>query len=71
MKYLNTKIVVLKYQLPLAEIIVGFYDALKFVSKGYASFDYEHIDPQKGDLVKHLICTGRTRCLLTFRRIKY
>lgn len=52
MKYLNTKIVVLKYQLPLAEIIVGFYDALKSVSKGYASFDYEHIDPQKGDLVK-------------------
>ena len=34
MKYLNTKIVVLKYQLPLAEIIVGFYDALKSVSKG-------------------------------------
>lgn len=52
MKYLNTKIVVLKYHLPLAEIIVGFYDALKSVSKGYASFDYEHIDPQKGDLVK-------------------
>lgn len=52
MKYLNTKIVVLKYHLPLAEIIVGFYDALKSVSKGYASFDYEHIEPQTGDLVK-------------------
>ena len=52
MKYLNTKIVVLKYHLPLAEIIVGFYDALKSVSKGYASFDYEHVDPQEGDLVK-------------------
>ena len=52
MKYLNVKIVVLKYHLPLAEIIVGFYDALKSVSKGYASFDYEHIEPQKGDLVK-------------------
>jgi GTP-binding protein LepA len=52
MKYMNTKIVVLKYHLPLAEIIVGFYDALKSVSKGYASFDYEHIPPQEGELVK-------------------
>ncbi|MDR1194988.1 MAG: translation elongation factor 4 [Endomicrobium sp.] len=52
MRYLNTKIIVLKYHLPLAEIIVGFYDALKSVSKGYASFDYEHIEPQPGDLVK-------------------
>lgn len=52
MKYLNTKIVVLKYHIPLAEIIVGFYDLLKSVSKGYASFDYEHIEPQLGDLVK-------------------
>lgn len=52
MKYLNAKIVVLKYHLPLAEIIVGFYDALKSVSKGYASFDYEHVEPQEGDLVK-------------------
>jgi GTP-binding protein LepA len=52
MKYLNAKIIVLKYHLPLAEIIVGFYDALKSVSKGYASFDYEHIEPQPGDLVK-------------------
>lgn len=52
MKYMNTKIVVLKYHLPLAEIIVGFYDALKSVSKGYASFDYEHIESQTGDLVK-------------------
>jgi GTP-binding protein LepA len=52
MKYMNTKITLLKYRLPLAEIIVGFYDALKSVSKGYASFDYEHIDPQQGELVK-------------------
>ncbi|MDR3256981.1 MAG: translation elongation factor 4 [Endomicrobium sp.] len=52
MKYMNTKIVVLKYNMPLAEIIVGFYDVLKSTSKGYASFDYEHIDPQIGDLVK-------------------
>jgi GTP-binding protein LepA len=52
MKYLNTKIILLKYNLPLAEIIVGFYDALKSVSKGYASFDYVHIEHQKGQLAK-------------------
>ncbi|MDD5022313.1 MAG: elongation factor 4, partial [Endomicrobiaceae bacterium] len=52
MKYLDTRIVILKYELPLAEIIVGFYDSLKSISKGYASFDYEHIAPQLGELVK-------------------
>jgi GTP-binding protein LepA len=52
MKYMNTKIVVLKYHMPLAEIIVSFFDAVKSISKGYASFNYEHIDPQLGDLVK-------------------
>ncbi|GMO66931.1 MAG: translation elongation factor 4 [Endomicrobiia bacterium] len=52
MKYIDAKTIILKYHMPLAEIIVGFYDALKSVSKGYASFDYEHIDPQLGNLVK-------------------
>ena len=52
MKYLDMKIIILKYDIPLAEIIVGFYDALKSVSKGYASFDYEHIAPRIGELVK-------------------
>ncbi|MDR2399582.1 MAG: translation elongation factor 4 [Endomicrobium sp.] len=52
MKYMNLKIALLKYHMPLAEIIVGFYDALKSASKGYASFDYEHIDSKQGDLIK-------------------
>lgn len=52
MRYLDMKRVILKYELPLAEIIVRFYDALKSVSKGYASFDYEHIETRAGDLVK-------------------
>jgi GTP-binding protein LepA len=52
LKYLDVKTVILKYELPLSEIIVGFYDALKSVSKGYASFDYEFIGNQPGDLVK-------------------
>ncbi|MDR0485797.1 MAG: translation elongation factor 4, partial [Elusimicrobiota bacterium] len=52
MKYINVKTVLLKYHLPLAEIIIGFYDGLKSVSKGYASFDYKHIEKQLGDLAK-------------------
>jgi GTP-binding protein LepA len=51
-RYLDVKRVVVKYELPLAELIVGFYDALKSISKGYASFDYEHIGYKPGDLVK-------------------
>ena len=52
LRYIDTKTVILKYEIPLAEIIVGFYDSLKSVSKGYASFDYEHIGTRLGDLVK-------------------
>ncbi|MDR3125230.1 MAG: translation elongation factor 4 [Endomicrobium sp.] len=52
MRYMNAKMVLLKYHMPLAEIIVGFYDALKSASKGYASFDYKHIDSKEGALVK-------------------
>ncbi|HBU68865.1 MAG TPA: elongation factor 4 [Elusimicrobia bacterium] len=52
LRYIDMKRVIVKYELPLAEIIVGFYDSLKSVSKGYASFDYEHIDTRPGDLVK-------------------
>jgi len=43
---------ILIFELPLSEIIVGFYDALKSVSKGYASFDYENIGYKKSDLIK-------------------
>lgn len=42
----------LHYEFPLAEIIYDFYDRLKSVSKGYASFDYEFSDYQQGDLIK-------------------
>lgn len=52
MTYLNEDRVMLEYSLPMNEIIVDFYDKLKSISKGYASFDYEPTDFKEGDLVK-------------------
>ncbi|MEQ8178046.1 MAG: translation elongation factor 4 [Amphiplicatus sp.] len=42
----------LVYELPLNEVVFDFYDRLKSVSKGYASFDYQLLDYREGDLVK-------------------
>jgi len=52
MNYLNEDRVLLEYEIPMNEIVVDFYDTLKSISKGYASFDYEPIDFRVGDLVK-------------------
>src|ERR671922_1167260 len=41
-----------KYDLPLNEVVFDFYDRLKSVSKGYASFDYQLTDFRPADLVK-------------------
>jgi len=50
--YLTTERVELTFDMPLAEIVFDFYDRLKTVSKGYASFDYSPIGMRESKLVK-------------------
>lgn len=52
MHYLDEKRVEMRYELPLAEVLYDFYDKLKSVSRGYASFDYELIGFRETRLVK-------------------
>jgi GTP-binding protein LepA len=51
-EYIDATRVNLHFELPLAEIIFDFYDKLKSVSRGYASFDYELHEYRKSDLTK-------------------
>ena len=50
--YLTRDRAELTFEMPLAEIVFDFYDKLKSISKGYASFDYYYTDYQKADLVR-------------------
>ncbi|HNG08845.1 MAG TPA: translation elongation factor 4, partial [Chitinophagales bacterium] len=50
--YLTETRIELQFEMPLAEIVFDFYDQLKSISKGYASFDYHMIDFRESDLVK-------------------
>ncbi|MEI7635300.1 MAG: translation elongation factor 4, partial [bacterium] len=52
MHYIAGKRVLLDYELPLGEVILDFYDKLKSVSQGYASFDYDMLDYRESDMVK-------------------
>jgi GTP-binding protein LepA len=50
--YLTEDRVELMFEMPLAEIVFDFYDRLKSISRGYASFDYHMTDYRAGDLIK-------------------
>ncbi|WP_272151620.1 translation elongation factor 4 [Tenacibaculum aiptasiae] len=59
--YLTPQRVELIFDMPLAEIVFDFYDRLKTVSKGYASFDYSPIGMQKSKLVRvDMLLNGQT-----------
>ena len=51
-EYLDKTRVLLHYKIPLAELIIDFYDRLKSVTRGYASLDYQFAEYVPGDLVK-------------------
>ena len=52
MEYLSEQRVLLVYELPLAEIVLDYYDQLKSRTRGYASFDYDLIGFREGDLTR-------------------
>lgn len=52
MDFIDETRTIITYELPLAEIVLDFYDKLKSKTKGYASFEYELIDYRPGELVK-------------------
>lgn len=51
-QYLDEKRVMLIFEMPLANIVVDFYDQLKSITSGYASMNYEYLDYREDDLVK-------------------
>lgn len=59
MEYIETTRALLRYELPLNEIIYDFFDALKSRSRGYASFDYELKGYERSELVKLDILVNR------------
>jgi GTP-binding protein LepA len=67
MEYMSTRRVQLTYDLPLAEIITDFFDALKSKTRGYASYDYEPRDYEVSDLVKvEILVSGEPVDALSF-----
>lgn len=50
--YLTTSRVELTFEMPMAEVVFDFYDKLKSISRGYASFDYHPIEYRQSELIK-------------------
>lgn len=60
MNYIDETRIVLKYKMPMNEIVSDFYDRLKSLTAGYASFDYEVADYEEADLVKmNILINGK------------
>ena len=61
MEYLSPERVHLTYELPLAEIVLDYYDQLKSRTRGYASFDYDYVGFRPGNLVRvDVLVAGET-----------
>lgn len=75
MSYLEETRVMFKYEMPLASILVDFYDKLKSVSKGYASLSYEYLDFREADIIKLDISVAEdpvdALSILTYRKDAY
>ncbi|MDR2400535.1 MAG: translation elongation factor 4 [Deferribacteraceae bacterium] len=52
MRYMSAERVILEYDIPLMEVVTDFYDRLKSVSRGYASFDYDFAEYRASELAK-------------------
>ncbi len=59
--YLSNEILNIEYEIPLADVICGFYDNLKSASSGYASMSYQPLGMRNGDLVKLEVLLARER----------
>jgi GTP-binding protein LepA len=74
-EFVDEQRVIVIFEIPLAEIIVNFFDAIKSVSKGYASFDYEQIGYKKAELVKLEVLVNNevvdTFCYITHKDKAY
>ena len=70
-EYLDEKLAILHYQIPLTQLIVDFYDKLKSVSSGYASLNYDFFGYEKTDVVKMDILVAEEKVealsLITYR----